>query len=230
MATHFKLSPSVRAMAALVALACWACSSNGASDSASGDGSERHLDGAHAGSAAAAGAGAGGASEATGGAAEPPNGQGTGDTGSVGVEPPDRNGDGDGDGQGGSPTGPDNAAAGAGGDAAGVPEPAAPSEAFLRGEALVTENQCVTCHQRNFAGFTVFPNITPDVETGIGGWTDAQIMAAIREGVGADGASLCATMQRYPFSDEQASDVVAFLRGVSPVSNRITGVCPGHAQ
>ena len=113
---------------------------------------------------------------------------------------------------------------------AGPAEPPAPSEAFLRGEALVTESQCVTCHQRNFAGFTVFPNITPDVETGIGGWSDAQIVAAIRDGVAADGASLCVTMQRYPFSDEQASDVVAFLRGVSAVSHRLTSVCPGHGD
>ena len=144
---------------------------------------------------------------------------------------PSDHGNGDpGQGQGGSATEPAPAAAGAGGEAAGPSEPPAPSEAFVRGEALVTESQCVTCHQRNFAGFTVFPNITPDVATGIGGWTDAQIVTAIREGVGADGASLCVTMQRYPFSDEQVSDVVAFLRGVSPVSNRITSVCPGHGD
>jgi hypothetical protein len=214
MATHSKLSHPVRAIVALVALAFGACSSNGPSES-SGAGSAGHLDGGKGGNA---GAGAGGASEAPGGA----DGEGMGNTGSVGVEEPDRNEGG----AGGSPT-ETPGEAGSGGEPT-VPEPPAPSEAFLRGEALVSENQCVTCHQRNFAGFTVFPNITPDVETGIGGWTDAQIIAAIRQGVGADGKSLCVTMQRYPFSDEQAADVVAFLRGLSPVSHVLTSVCPGH--
>src|SRR5271156_5851285 len=38
------------------------------------------------------------------------------------------------------------------------------------------------------APFTAYaPNITPDRETGIGGWTDAQIIAAIREGKRPDG-------------------------------------------
>jgi hypothetical protein len=224
MATHCKLSISVRAITALVALALWACSSSGPNEDVSGDGSEGRLDGAQAGSAATSGAGA---SDASGGATDKPD-EASGGTGSVG-EGPDHEAEGHEQSQGGSPTGPDTAA-GAGGETVGEVEPPAPSAAFLRGEALVTENQCVTCHQRNFAGFTVFPNITPDVETGIGGWSDAQIVEAIREGVDADGARLCVTMQRYPFSDEQASDVVAFLRGVSPVTNRITSVCPGHAE
>lgn len=223
MATHSKLSLPVRAIVALVALTFWACSSNRSSDESSGDGSARQLDGAEGGSTAS---GAGGAADAPGGA-DQPDGQSMGNTGAVGVPEPEPNEHGDG--EGGRPTGAGGAAASAGGEPA-VSEPPAPSEAFLRGEALVTENQCVTCHQRNFAGFTVFPNITPDVETGIGGWTDAQIMAAIREGVAQDGASLCVTMQRYPFSDEQVSDVVAFLRGVPPVSHRLTSVCPGHGD
>src|SRR5262249_15872167 len=33
----------------------------------------------------------------------------------------------------------------------------------------------------------VSPNVTPDAETGIGKWTDAQIVAAIREGKRPDG-------------------------------------------
>jgi hypothetical protein len=227
MATHPKLSLSVRAIVALVALTFGACSSNGSKEDDSGDGSEGHLDGAKAGSAASGG----GASEASGGATDlPDEPEGSGATGAVGMKPSDHGHEDPDEGQGGSPTEPAPAAAGAGGEASGPSQPPAPSEAFLRGEALVTESQCVTCHQRNFAGFTVFPNITPDVETGIGEWSDAQIIKAIRAGVGRDGASLCVTMQRYPFSDEQAADVVAFLRGVSPVSNRITSVCPGHSD
>src|SRR5262245_42586440 len=33
----------------------------------------------------------------------------------------------------------------------------------------------------------VVPNITPDVETGAGGWSDEQLARAIREGIGHDG-------------------------------------------
>ena len=74
----------------------------------------------------------------------------------------------------------------------------------------------------------MFPNITPDAETGIGSWTDEQIVSALRDGKDRDGSTLCITMQRYSFSDEQAADLVAFLRGLPGVSNAITSECPGH--
>lgn len=110
----------------------------------------------------------------------------------------------------------------------GDPEPQPPSEAFLRGQALVEEAGCATCHQANFAGFTVFPNITPDAKTGIGSWTDEQIIAAIRDGIDVDGSKMCVTMQRYNITDDQGADIIAFLRGIPAVSNKITSECPGH--
>ena len=211
--------------AALLPLLFWACSNGGAS----GDDPPRGGEGSKAGSAAmnTVEGGAPGA----GGATDDPGDVGTGNTGSVGMDddPPDDmpNGGKGGDGK------PDpNPAAGAAGEGGGEgpdpdpdPDPR-PSEAYLRGEALAELNQCVTCHQANYAGFTVFPNITPDVETGIGSWTDEQIVAALRDGKDADGASLCSTMQRYSFTDAQAADVVAFLRGLPAVSNAITLDCP----
>ena len=36
-------------------------------------------------------------------------------------------------------------------------------------------------------GIAIVPNITPDKETGLGMWTDAEIIRAIREGKGRDG-------------------------------------------
>src|SRR5262249_29226503 len=44
----------------------------------------------------------------------------------------------------------------------------------------------------------VAPNITPDVETGAGNWTDDQFARAIREGIGHDGRALFPLM---PYDD-----------------------------
>lgn len=120
---------------------------------------------------------------------------------------------------------PDPGAAGAGGspDQPGPPEPTAE---FLRGQALAEKNTCATCHQADFGGFTVFPNISPDEATGIGSWTDEEISKAIRTGVDRDGGKICETMQRFPFSDDEMADMIAFLRGLPPVKRAITADCP----
>jgi mono/diheme cytochrome c family protein len=61
------------------------------------------------------------------------------------------------------------------------------------------------------------PNITPDVETGVGAWSDDELMRAIRDGVSRDGHFLLPFM---PFSgyqamsDEDVRSIVAYLRGV----------------
>ncbi|MCW8872125.1 MAG: cytochrome c [Xanthomonadales bacterium] len=73
-------------------------------------------------------------------------------------------------------------------------------------------------------GMVAIPrNITPDMETGIGAWTDAQIITAIREGVRPDGRVLGPPM---PFgmyrqiSDRDVAAIVAYLRMVKPVNNQ----------
>jgi mono/diheme cytochrome c family protein len=71
-----------------------------------------------------------------------------------------------------------------------------------------------------FPGRIVAPNITPDPETGIGAWTDGEVVRAIREGVGRDGTPLFPLMN-YPayrqFSDDDALAIVAYLRTQKPV-------------
>jgi mono/diheme cytochrome c family protein len=70
----------------------------------------------------------------------------------------------------------------------------------------------------------VAPNITPDVATGIGAWSDAEIARAIREGVRPDGRVLGPPM---PFglyrglADEDLAAIVAYLRTVPPVTNAV---------
>jgi mono/diheme cytochrome c family protein len=64
------------------------------------------------------------------------------------------------------------------------------------------------------------PNITPDKETGIGAWTDAQIITAIREGKRPDGSIIGPPMPIVLYRDLSDTDVnaiVAYLRTVKPV-------------
>lgn len=68
----------------------------------------------------------------------------------------------------------------------------------------------------------VAPNITPDVETGAGTWTDEQFARAIREGIGHDGRRLAPMMPYKHFremSDDDLASVIVYLRSLEPVRN-----------
>jgi mono/diheme cytochrome c family protein len=73
-------------------------------------------------------------------------------------------------------------------------------------------------------GTWITPNITPDPETGIGRWTDEEVIRAVREGRGRDGKTLGPPM---PFSlyrrlaDSDVTAMVAYLRTVAPVRNAV---------
>jgi len=66
-------------------------------------------------------------------------------------------------------------------------------------------------------------NLTPDKATGIGDWTDGEVVRAMREGVGKDGRTLFPMMpyQTYAktLSDADALAVVAYLRTLKPVAS-----------
>lgn len=72
--------------------------------------------------------------------------------------------------------------------------------------------------------FSAVPsNITPDPETGIGKWTDVQIIDAIRNGRRPDGSLIGPPMPIAFYRDMSDNDVraiVAYLRQVKPVSNK----------
>ncbi len=63
-------------------------------------------------------------------------------------------------------------------------------------------------------------NITPDPETGLGSWTDGEIIRAVREGVDRNGQALFPQMP-YPYfrsmSDEDVRSVVVYLRTLKPI-------------
>ena len=125
---------------------------------------------------------------------------------------------------------------------------AAPARAetqLERGRYLVeTLAGCGNCHtprgpngplkDKKFAGgeiikhedFTaVVANITPDPETGIGRWTDREIITAIREGRRPDGSLIGPAMPSRSYrhlADGDVEAIVAYLHSVPPVYNPIT--------
>lgn len=129
--------------------------------------------------------------------------------------------------------------------AAGLPAGAATdSAAIARGRYLVeTVAACGNCHTPNgpngplpgkaLSGGNVFDekpftaygkNITPDRETGIGAWSNAEIIRAIREGIRPDGRLIGPPMpfQFYRgLADADLKAMVAYLRTVPPVKNAV---------
>ena len=71
----------------------------------------------------------------------------------------------------------------------------------------------------------VVPNITPDPETGIGHWSDADIAVAIRDGRRPDGTLIGPVMPVEVYrglSDHDLLAVVTYLRAVPPVRHAVT--------
>ena len=71
----------------------------------------------------------------------------------------------------------------------------------------------------------VYPaNLTPDPETGIGNWTEAQIVRAIQHGVGADGMQQLPVMPWSAYRKLKPDDVRAiarYLMSLEPVKHRV---------
>jgi mono/diheme cytochrome c family protein len=120
--------------------------------------------------------------------------------------------------------------------------------AIARGKYLVTIASCHDCHTPGYflgkpdmarflggsdvgfeiPGLGVFhgPNLTPDKATGLGNWTDAQIVAAIQKGHRPDGRVLAPIMPWHAFANLTKQDVdgiVAYLRSVPAVSHKVPG-------
>jgi len=90
------------------------------------------------------------------------------------------------------------------------------AESMQRGEYLVKLGDCIGCHTTHsggkpFAGglpiktpFGIIysPNITPDKKTGIGGWTTAQFIKAMRKGISPKGKYYFPAFP-YPYHNKQ---------------------------
>lgn len=127
-----------------------------------------------------------------------------------------------------------------------APAPLSPAQAKLvaRGAYVASISGCAVCHAERVAfgvkprpfagGFTSgqrtglwrAPNITQDKKYGIGAWTDAEIIAAVREGKRPDGSQLYAVMPFTYFNamtDSDAQALVAYLRTIEPADNLVEG-------
>jgi mono/diheme cytochrome c family protein len=68
------------------------------------------------------------------------------------------------------------------------------------------------------------PNITQDKETGIGKWTDADIKKVLRTGIRPNGVHVAMIMPTgfyHIMTDRDLSAVVAYLRTLKPISNKV---------
>jgi mono/diheme cytochrome c family protein len=68
------------------------------------------------------------------------------------------------------------------------------------------------------------PNITPDKETGIGNWTDAEIKTVMRTGIRPNGVHVAMIMPTgfyHIMTDRDLDAVVAYLHTIKPVSNKV---------
>jgi mono/diheme cytochrome c family protein len=115
----------------------------------------------------------------------------------------------------------------------GAPAQLASADPVQRGEYLTRAADCQACHTAPggtpFAGGfgfnmpfgTIFStNITPDKETGIGNYTDAQFLAAVHKGIRADGEHLYPAMPYTSYTlmtDADALAIKAYLFSLAPV-------------
>ena len=70
----------------------------------------------------------------------------------------------------------------------------------------------------------VTPNITPDPQTGIGQWSEAQIVTALRDGKRPDGTIIGPPMPidfYRQLSDRDAAAIAAYLHGMRPIRHAV---------
>ena len=118
----------------------------------------------------------------------------------------------------------------------------APRERVKRGEYLAAIMDCGGCHTpgvflgkpdmaRKFAGSEVGfkipglgtffpPNLTPDRETGLGAWSEQDIIKAVRTGVRPDGRMLAPAMPYASYgklNDADALALASYFKSLPPV-------------
>lgn len=116
-----------------------------------------------------------------------------------------------------------------------------------RGKYLVQFGGCNDCHSPGYffgkttpetflsgsdvgfqlpQGTFVGPNLTPDGETGLGKWTEAEIVTALQTGVRPDGRVLAPIMPWHAFAKltkQDAAAIAAFLKSMKPVRHQVPG-------
>jgi mono/diheme cytochrome c family protein len=118
-------------------------------------------------------------------------------------------------------------------DPTGVPAELRSASLIERGEYLTRAADCLVCHTAEggaaFAGGRAFvlpfgtlysTNITPDVDTGIGSYTDINFLDAVHKGIGRGNTKLYPAMPYASYtymSDADALAIKAYLFSLKPV-------------
>ncbi len=123
---------------------------------------------------------------------------------------------------------------------------ASADERVERGSYLAAIMDCTGCHtpgtlvgkpdpQRHLAGSDVGfkipglgifypPNLTPDPETGLGKWSEADIIKAVRTGARPDGRMLAPVMPYHSYSrltDADARALASYLKSLKPIRHKV---------
>jgi mono/diheme cytochrome c family protein len=128
-------------------------------------------------------------------------------------------------------------------------DPPRAQERLKRGEYLATIMDCGGCHtpgallgkpdrERDLGGSEVGfqipglgifypPNLTSDRDTGLGTWTEADIVKAVRTGVRPDGRVLAPVMPYGHYgrlTDADANALASYLKSLKPVRNQAPAI------
>jgi mono/diheme cytochrome c family protein len=135
-----------------------------------------------------------------------------------------------------------------------IPEPD-PRDRVALGRYLVAGLDCYGCHSADFKTMNVLEpersegflgggnqvldpaghpvtstNLTPDPETGIGRWTEAQFVRALREGFRPDDSPIRLPMRQFAeLTAEEAGAIHAYLRTVPPIRRARPAAPPAPA-
>lgn len=125
--------------------------------------------------------------------------------------------------------------------AVGNPQIPTDSAALARGEYIYNAGGCAACHQPEgatgpiggydiespFGGTFHVPNITPDKETGIAGWTGRDFILALKHGRAGNGGFFWPAFPYRTYknmTDEDVLDVAAYIMSLPAQKNEV----PAH--
>tara|TARA_R110001592_G_scaffold363036_1_gene679415 strand:- start:28136 stop:29683 length:1548 start_codon:yes stop_codon:yes gene_type:complete len=114
------------------------------------------------------------------------------------------------------------------------------ADTIRRGEYLAQVGDCLACHTTTdggqaFAGglpiptpFGTFytPNITPDPDTGLGSWSEADFINVMREGIRPDGSNSFPAFPYVYFNrvhESDLKDIWAYLQALPPINRKNKG-------
>ncbi|HET7225936.1 MAG TPA: cytochrome c [Candidatus Eisenbacteria bacterium] len=131
-----------------------------------------------------------------------------------------------------------------------TPSASAKAKMIERGKFLTTVSGCNDCHtpgtmfgQPDFSrqlsgselgwngpwGTSYARNLTPDLETGLGYYSEKEIVNAIRGGHRLDGKPLLPPMpwqDLLPYSDEDLTAIASYLKSLPPIQHKVPDALP----